>query len=219
MRRSMRPGSGSGKLTPYTRAPRHDAGARFPGRLRPKLPGGRRGRPCEVTLGVRTPEVYPVWPLLCQALLPRTALRRPTRSAGWSRSTRPTTDPGGAGASGGLRARLGGPASRLRPHGPASRPRVGASAPNSGRRRAQLGASPERGATAAGAEMTYTCGSSARARFAHRARAPFSAISRRRSGVSFAARAFPPLRPPSFPSATAAKFLTGATGSVRSMID
>src|SRR5262249_13602194 len=35
--------------------------------------------------------------------------------------------------------------------------------------------------------------------FPHRARAAFRAISRRRSGVSFAARARPPFGPPAFP--------------------
>ena len=52
----------------------------------------------------------------------------------------------------------------------------------------------------------------------HLARAAFCAISRRLSGVSAAARAFPPFRPPSFPSATAARFFTGGAGSVRAMM-
>ena len=46
-----------------------------------------------------------------------------------------------------------------------------------------------------------------------RARAPFKAISRRCSGVSFAARAGPPFWPPSVPSATAARFFVGLGGS------
>ena len=45
--------------------------------------------------------------------------------------------------------------------------------------------------------------------FAHLAKTAFLALSLRCSGVSFAARALPPLRPPSRPSATAAAFFVG----------
>jgi hypothetical protein len=45
---------------------------------------------------------------------------------------------------------------------------------------------------------------------AHRASAAFLAISFRRSGDSFSARALPPLRPPSLPSSTAAGFFSSA---------
>lgn len=41
-----------------------------------------------------------------------------------------------------------------------------------------------------------------------RARAAFLALSARSSAVIFAARAFPPFAPPSFPSATAAGFFS-----------
>jgi len=47
----------------------------------------------------------------------------------------------------------------------------------------------------------------------HRAAAPRFAIADRSSGVSFAARAFPPLAPPSFPKATAAGFFSGPFGA------
>ncbi len=43
-------------------------------------------------------------------------------------------------------------------------------------------------------------------RLAHRARAALRALARRWLAVSFCARAFPPLSPPSRPSATAAAF-------------
>ena len=46
----------------------------------------------------------------------------------------------------------------------------------------------------------------------HRALAAFAAICERFRGLSLAARALPPLRPPSRPSSTAAGFLTGSAG-------